>query len=558
MSHRWATVAAAISVLSISWGCSGGGHGDACVASCTGKACGNDGCGGTCGSCPGAEVCGANGQCSAGGGDGGGNCGTGQTACGNACCSSSQSCQGSMCVELCTPVCPSGWQCNTSSPAGCSTHNPPDCSCTPQLVSCNGTQCQVGQTCQAGTCSCSAATICDSSTTPACATQTYVDDTCFKFGMNCNPTTGQCVLPADMDHCSPLTGCVGFDAGLDCIDMYTTQDSTGGMVPAYRCSRKCNSITDCVTPFTSCYTTVPQGFDPPVMDHCSWNPCTTPYTTCAGIAANSGTCIPISPDDWEDRSTGSAGINFPYVLELSACFENGTANANGNCNPSAGRQVDGGLSGLCPSGAVCVAIDANDGYCATLCNSCPSGVDGGFGTPAVPCAAGSSCYSLAEYNVFDIVCQKPSGAATCASGASCDVPGYCSPNCDIFGAAGQCSANASGTNFTCQTVFTYDGLTTTNGTCTATLPDAGATGSVCDQTTTNFWTCTNGNYCTNVFANAGPGAGTCEPYCNLAASDAGCPASTKCGSITSNCTTCNGGICLSLGGCAPEVVGFCQ
>jgi hypothetical protein len=50
--------------------CSSGGvcEGGGCTPSCTGKTCGDDGCGGSCGSCPSGQTCGATGTCTGGGG----------------------------------------------------------------------------------------------------------------------------------------------------------------------------------------------------------------------------------------------------------------------------------------------------------------------------------------------------------------------------------------------------------------------------------------------------------------------------------------------------------
>jgi hypothetical protein len=77
-----------------------------CAPNCTGKGCGPDGCGGTCGSCAGHQLC-QNGQCVASctrdcngktcGADGcGGTCGS---------CGGTQICQGGTCLESCTPNC---------------------------------------------------------------------------------------------------------------------------------------------------------------------------------------------------------------------------------------------------------------------------------------------------------------------------------------------------------------------------------------------------------------------------------------------------------------------
>jgi hypothetical protein len=94
-----------------------------CVRDCTGRECGDDGCGGTCGGCPTGRECGADGRCfcaencvgRACGDDGcGGTCGTcepgfactpagtcscGGTLCGSLCCSGSQVCLEGACCD---------------------------------------------------------------------------------------------------------------------------------------------------------------------------------------------------------------------------------------------------------------------------------------------------------------------------------------------------------------------------------------------------------------------------------------------------------------------------
>ena len=103
-----------------------------CVPSCAGKSCGDDGCGGSCGSCSGKDKCNSSGQCVCTpscsgkkcGDDGcGGSCGT---CASNATCSSSGQC-------VCTPNC-SGKTCGSNGCGG---------SC--------GT-CALGKSCSAGTC----------------------------------------------------------------------------------------------------------------------------------------------------------------------------------------------------------------------------------------------------------------------------------------------------------------------------------------------------------------------------------------------------------------------
>ena len=65
-----------------------------CTPSCSGRACGDNGCGGSCGSCAAQHACSASGQCV---------CVTGTTACGGACCGSSELCVAGTC-------CPASWR----------------------------------------------------------------------------------------------------------------------------------------------------------------------------------------------------------------------------------------------------------------------------------------------------------------------------------------------------------------------------------------------------------------------------------------------------------------
>lgn len=105
-----------------------------CVPECTGKSCGDDGCGGSCGSCPGAETCDVSGQCVACTPS----CGAkvcGDDGCGGSCgsCASGQSCDSAgMCSDL-PAVCGDG---NLTSGEFCddgntSSESPPDASSLP-------------------------------------------------------------------------------------------------------------------------------------------------------------------------------------------------------------------------------------------------------------------------------------------------------------------------------------------------------------------------------------------------------------------------------------------
>jgi hypothetical protein len=179
---------------------------DVCVRSCSGRMCGPDGCGGSCGSCPGGQSCNGSGQCVAGCTPNctGRNCGS--DGCGGSCgnCPGGQSCNGSgQCV--CAPNC-GGRACG---PDGCGG----SCgSCAAPRV-CNGS----------GQCVC----------TPDCAGKRCGPDGCggscgtCPTGLLCNAAGTACYCPA---------GCSGSSS--DCRDRcgYSNTSCQGQCVSPRRCN----------------------------------------------------------------------------------------------------------------------------------------------------------------------------------------------------------------------------------------------------------------------------------------------------------------------------------
>ncbi len=115
-------------------------HSCQCVPNCTGKSCGDDGCGGSCGTCLGGQTC-TNGACS---------------------CPSGYLCSDSTCHECCADAdCPTNQVCDRQSQT---------CVCAPNCTDktcggdgCGGScgACPDGQTCTAsGTCACSTGFLC--------------------------------------------------------------------------------------------------------------------------------------------------------------------------------------------------------------------------------------------------------------------------------------------------------------------------------------------------------------------------------------------------------------
>ncbi|MFA5431192.1 MAG: hypothetical protein WC329_08540, partial [Candidatus Omnitrophota bacterium] len=146
-----------------------------CTPSCTGKACGNDGCGGSCGTCASGYTCNASGQCF--------------TTCTPSC--TGKACGNDGCGGSCG-TCASGYTCNVSGQCAAI--------CTP---SCTGKACGndgCGGSC--GTCAsgytCNVSGQCAATCTPSCTGKACGNDGCggscgtCASGYTCN-ASGQCV-----------------------------------------------------------------------------------------------------------------------------------------------------------------------------------------------------------------------------------------------------------------------------------------------------------------------------------------------------------------------------
>jgi V8-like Glu-specific endopeptidase len=162
------------------------GGGGGCQPACSGKVCGDDGCGGTCGSCAAGQSCSA-GQCLCVPACSGKVCG--DDGCGGSCgsCGVGQSCTtGGSCVGSCLPSCV-GKTCGDDGCGGscgvcgvgqsCTTGGSCVNSCLPSCAGktcgddgCGGScgSCGAGQTCAAGQCVC----------TPQCNGKVCGDDGC--------------------------------------------------------------------------------------------------------------------------------------------------------------------------------------------------------------------------------------------------------------------------------------------------------------------------------------------------------------------------------------------
>ena len=159
------------------------GLAEACTPACGGKACGPDGCGGSCGTCPADHACSADGQCACQANCQGLECGP-DPVCGVDCgsCGADQSCQQGICQ--CLPDC-SAQQCGTDPICG---------------VSCGS--CGPDQECQAGVCL-------DRICPQECGQRLCGPDPV------CGADCGQC--PGGQE-CTPAGACVEAGCAATCLD----------------------------------------------------------------------------------------------------------------------------------------------------------------------------------------------------------------------------------------------------------------------------------------------------------------------------------------------------
>jgi hypothetical protein len=218
--------------------CSGTGSCD-CVPQCTGRSCGTDGCAGTCGTCGAEQKCTAGQTCEACMPNcGGKNCGT--DGCGGKCgtCAVGQTCGGAGTCVACVPACAGktcgddgcGGTCGACDVAqGCTPAGTCAATCVPSCVDktcgdngCGGTcgKCGAGQ-------GCSVAGVCETCT-PVCQAENCGDNGCLGSCKQCLVGEGCSVTGACVDACDFCGdgGCkaFGFEGGASLVGWSTEGD----------------------------------------------------------------------------------------------------------------------------------------------------------------------------------------------------------------------------------------------------------------------------------------------------------------------------------------------
>ena len=529
------------------------GCGRCCVPACAGKACGDDGCGGTCGTCPAGSSC-ANGACTA--------CSCGARQCGDdGCGTPCGTCDG---AKLCDPVgqcvtpsacgvCAPGLACGAAQdvPEWCfatSCGDVPeagrcvgdlvefcqdgglysiacdylsqgantcafdvgtgnfDCVCRPSCGGkacgddlCGGScgKCGAGNTCQAGACGpCS------------CTGKTCGDDGC---GVSCG-ICGEGTLCGPDGHCATATDCGVCGAGLACgatvaSPTWCSAAGCGAVDEVGRCDGDLVTFCDGTTLFSIDCAFLGKGletcrFDPEVGGYnCACKP------QCAGRLCGDDGCGGTCGLCATGQYCTLEGICDACSCAGRQCGDDGCGTACGNC--AAGRFCD--WQGQCRDAVIsaCCATDAKPGCAADA------------PVAACVCAADPYCCE-AEW---DTVCVHKIQNLKCGV---CCIPECGGKACGDDGCGGSCG------------YCTGNSWCAPSGACTP----CSCGGRTCgeDQCGTSCGTCAGGSFCNP--------AGACET-CTCSGKPCG---DDGCGT---SCGTCPGGEVCQAGQCVTPTLSLC-
>jgi hypothetical protein len=295
-----------------------------CQPACDGKQCGDDGCKGECGACPGAQDLCVEGQCVCQPACAGKQCGD------DGCKGECGTCLGAqdLCVEgqcICQPAC-AGKQCGTNGCGG---------NCGPMAGACPGLQ----DACVAGICVCQ----------PACDGKPCGDDGC---GGTCGPCDD--AVACTLDVCSEAGQCTHNAVDAECDDSDAcTGDTCDAVLGCQHAQVECDDENLCTT------------------DDC--------------LAATGCTHVVVDCDDDEsctkDTCAAATGCGHAKLADGTSCDVwplDGCKNGKCECLPDCtGKQCGpdgcGGICGECSQGYACV--DGLEDTGATWCKCA---------TPSVP------------------------------------------------------------------------------------------------------------------------------------------------------------------------------
>jgi hypothetical protein len=430
----------------------------ACVCDpvCTGKVCGNDGCGGSCGTCGTNTACDANGACK------------------------------------CTLNCDDGNACTDDScdASGC-TH-------TGNTAACSTGKCSTGDKCVAKSCVAGPAISCNDNS--ACTNDSCdLAKGCQNVAVNCDDGN-----PCTNDSCVTATGCQHVNNTATCTDgnACTQNDVCNGGAckggAALNCDDGLVCTTDACNPSSGCThsnNTVA----------CSDNNACTQNDTCGAGSCKAGSQLvcndnnPCTDDACDNLKGCTINANTATCSDNNACT-NGDVCSAGKCQP--GNVI------ACDDGQVCTTdgCDAQKG-CTFTANSvtcddgnvCSTGdtCQGGkcAGTAGINCDDGNPCTDDPCDGKGGCATKNKADGSTCDDGDACTTTGLCT--------GGKCGGF--------QGVNCDDGLPCTLDSCDKTSGCKHSNSSApCDDGNP----CTAGDACSNGACQAGPGCAS-DAVCTL-------------------------------------------
>ncbi len=417
-----------------------------CTTQCADKACGADGCGGTCGVCAAGQVCDGNFQCAEGCVPACAGNACGPDGCGALCgtCAGGQVCNAGQCTSV--PAC-AGKVCGPDGSGGscgscgltrtCGADGLCSNDCTPTCE---------GKTCGADGCggwcgSCPAAQYCNvngqcgADCEPYCAGRQCGGDGC---GGSC----GACGLG---QYCTTNATCVPWS----CTD--TSECAVGQVCQAGVCAVRCgNGVCDPGETSVTCPMDCPSGL-PCTSDAdcpsdgvpCTAEVCSTATATCRSIDLPGCTCTPdcankqCGPDNC-GGTCGDCGAGRTCGLDHQC---------QGECTPNClgracGSDNCGGSCGACANGEVCSTTFQ---CCAPQCEGLTCGPDL-CGGSCGECELGQGCFQE-QTSCFDF-CLPDCAGRSCGPNGCGGLCGLCAPG-HACGADWQCAPATCTSNAQC-------------------------------------------------------------------------------------------------------------
>ncbi len=392
---------------------------DTCVPLCSGRSCGDNGCGGSCGTCASGTQCDPlSGHCvcvpvcagrECGADQCGGECGTCPTnsACASGHCHQTCGGPGQTCCTSGAPACESGLMCAGSLCVGACGDSGEPC--------CSGSTCTASLVCSGGTCGACPASM--TACSGRCVDLRSDGQNCGTCGASCAAAqvcvAGHCVCPTGQTSC-----------GGQCVDLNADEAHCGTCATvcpggATCCAGSCAALTSDNAHCGSCTRSCLSGM---VCEAGNCNACGAPsQSCCAGSTCSAGNGCFFEPPAGQWCQ--------PCGREGQSCCPGNVCQAGFNCNSTrtdirpgclvcggGGQQCCNGSG--CQTGLSCTVILAG---VTSLCTNPTPGLPGSACVNDADCSGSSFCRNNYCYDCgsFDSFCCPNIATGTCHSGYAC-------------------------------------------------------------------------------------------------------------------------------------------